>query len=142
VADYLAYWAAYDALAADPSGPTAPTDALTAHASGQALESATQAVKKLRDQGQSTELGPAEKHNPYAPSIIDAQTAYVADCHVAESRVVGPDGATVRSEPPGGRPESIAANLVRSGDHWIVDSLEYYDLAPDEVCSANGPAAG
>jgi hypothetical protein len=74
--------------------------------------------------------------------VIDAQTAYVADCHVADTRVLAANGAAERSDPAGGRPETIAANLVRSGDRWLVDSLQYYDLAPGELCSADGPAPG
>lgn len=135
-ADYLAYWEGYDQLATDPS-PT--IGSMTSLASGQALDSATQAIAELEDQGLATEFGPLEKHNPYAPSIIDDQTAYVADCHVSDARVVDAEGQVVRGDPPEGRPESIAANLVRDGDRWVVDSLQYYDLAPGETCTPEGP---
>jgi uncharacterized protein YcfL len=138
-ADYLAYWQAYDQLAQDPGGST---DALAEHASGQALDSAQQAIGELRSQNQSTELGPLEQHNAYSPSIIDDRTAYVADCHVSDARVVDAGGGVVRGDPPDGRPETIAVNLVRGTDRWLVDSLQYYDLAPGETCSENGPTAG
>jgi hypothetical protein len=138
-ADYLAYWQAYDQLAQDPG---ASTDALAEHASGQALDSARQAIGELRSQNQSAELGPLEKHNAYSPSIIDDRTAYVADCHVSDARVVDAGGGVVRGDPADGRPETIAANLVRGTDRWLVDSLQYYDLAPGETCSENGPTAG
>jgi len=139
VADYLAYWQAYDLLAQDPGGSV---DALADHASGQALDSAQQDIGNLRAENQSTELGPLEKHNVYSPSIIDDRTAYVADCHVSDARVVDAGGAVVRGDPADGRPETIAVNLVRGPDRWLVDSLQYYDLAPGETCSENGPIAG
>jgi hypothetical protein len=135
-ADYVAYWEAYDRLATDPS-PT--IESMTTLASGQALDSATQAIAELENQGLAIEFGPLEKHNPYAPSIIDDQTAYVADCHMSDARAVDANGQVVRGDPPEGRPESIAANLVRDGDGWVVDSLQYYDLAPGETCTPTGP---
>jgi hypothetical protein len=135
-AAYMDYWREYDELVENP----APTiDSLTTHASGQALDSATQAVADLESQGLATEFGPLERHNPYAPSVIDAQTAYVADCHVSDARVVDAEGQVVRGDPPEGRPESIAADLIRDGDTWVVDSLTYYDLAPGETCTSAGP---
>lgn len=138
-ADYLAYWAAYDRLASDP---TADPAVLAEHASGQALEAAQQEIENLRSQGHRVEPGPSERHNAYEPAVIDAQTGYVADCHVADTRVIGAGGEVVRSEPEGGRPETIAVTLVLSADRWLVDSLQYYDLAPGEICSASGPRAG
>jgi hypothetical protein len=138
-ADYLAYWQAYDQLAQDPAGST---DVLAEHASGQALDSARQAIGELRAQHQSTELGPLEEHNVYSPSLIDESTAYVADCHVSDARVVDAGGGVVRGDPADGRPETIAVNLVRGADRWLVDSLQYYDLAPGETCSESGPTAG
>lgn len=138
--DYLAYWAAYDQLAADPSAGGGV--ALDEVASGQALDSAEQSVADLRSQGERVEVGPNEAHNAYSPSLIDARTAYVADCHVADSRVIGTDGAVVRREPDGGRPETISVTLVRGPDRWLVDSLQYYDLAPGETCGPSGPTPG
>ena len=140
-ADYLAYWTAYDALAANP-GSDADVGAIAEHASGQALDSARQAIGDLRAQGQRIELGPVEKHNAYSPSVIDPQTAYVADCHVADAQVLDANGGVVRGDPPEGRPETIAVTLVRGADRWLVDSLQYYDLAPGETCSENGPTGG
>jgi hypothetical protein len=139
--DYLAYWAEHDRLAADPAADV-DVSALAEHASGPALESARQAIADLRSQGQRLELGPREKHNAYEPAVIDTQTAYIADCHVADTRVIGADGDVVRSDPPGGRLETIAVTLVRRADRWLVDSLQYYDLAPGETCSATGPVPG
>jgi hypothetical protein len=139
--DYLAYWAEYDRLAADPAADV-DASALAEHASGTALESARQAIADLRSQGQRRELGPREKHNGYEPAVIDAQTAYIADCHVADTRVIGANGDVVRSDPPGGRLETIAVTLVRGADRWLVDNLQYYDLAPGETCSATGPVPG
>ena len=139
--DYLAYWAAYQQLASDPvASADAPT--LAENASGQALDSARQAIADLRTRGQRIDFGPLEKHNTYGPAVIDAQTAYVADCHVADTRLLAANGAVERSDPPGGRLETIAVTLVRSGDRWLVDSLQYYDLAPGEACSASGPEPG
>ena len=137
--DYLAYWTTYEQLAADPDADVA---ALAEHASGQALESGRQAIVDLRAQGRTVDFGPLEKHNTYGPAVIDAQTAYVADCHVADTRVLAANRAVERSDPPGGRLETIAVTLVRSADRWLVDSLQYYDLAPGETCSTGGPAPG
>jgi hypothetical protein len=137
--DYLAYWAAYDRLAADPGRDT---DVLAEHASGQALESARQEIANLRSQGRRIEVGPVDEHNAYGPAVIDAGTAYVADCHVADARVLDAGGEVVRREPAEGRPETIAVTLVRGADRWLVESLVYYDLAPGETCSASGPVAG
>ena len=139
-ADYLAYGTAYDQLAASP-GSDADSATIAEHASGQALDSAQQEIGDLRAQGERIELGPLEKHNAYSPSVIDARTAYIADCHVADARVVDASGDVVRGDPRGGRPETIAVTLVRGTDRWLVDSLQYYDLAPGETCSANGPTA-
>jgi hypothetical protein len=138
-ADYLAYWDVYDRLATDPKADA--TD-VARHASGQARESLEQTVHSLATQGSRTRFGPLEKHNPYAPSVIDDNTAYVADCHLSDSRVVDASGKVIRGDPAGGRPESIAATLVRGDDRWLVDSLEYYDLAPGETCTPAGPGPG
>jgi hypothetical protein len=138
-ADYLAYWDVYDHLAADPK---ANAGEVARHASGQARDSLEQAVHGLATQGSRTEFGPLEKHNPYAPSVIDDNTAYVADCHLSDARVVDASGKVIRGDPAGGRPESIAATLVRGDDRWLVDSLDYYDLAPGETCTSAGPGPG
>lgn len=120
-AAYLAYWEMANRLAETPD-PVDPE--LEQRASGEALAGLRQGLASLEAEGQMLAVGPQTAHTVSGIEVKEDGTASLTDCDVDDSRLLGPDGATLD--------EDLTTTLwdiglVRSGGTWRVDRFVRVD---------------